>query len=34
MWEEIVGESNDKQRGQSHWVCIYQSVEVIKPTLN
>uniref|UniRef100_A0A4W5LLT5 SEH1-like (S. cerevisiae) n=1 Tax=Hucho hucho TaxID=62062 RepID=A0A4W5LLT5_9TELE len=20
VWEEIVGESNDKQRGQSHWV--------------
>lgn len=21
VWEEIVGESNDKQRGLSHWVC-------------
>ncbi len=21
VWEEIVGESNNKQRGQSHWVC-------------
>lgn len=20
VWEEIVGESNDKLRGQSHWV--------------
>jgi len=24
VWEEIVGESNDKQRGQSHWVCYLQ----------
>lgn len=23
VWEEIVGESNDKLRGQSHWVRLF-----------
>lgn len=29
VWEEIVGESNDKQRGQSHWVCTIIYLQVI-----